>query len=229
MEAIILAGGRGTRLKSVVADLPKPMADIAGSPFLEILLRRLEKFGYSHVILSLGYMAEKIISYVEANQYSMKISFEVENKPLGTGGAIRRALIKCNEDHVYIFNGDTFLDFDVNDTENFWDKEKCPVMVGHYLEDTSRYGRLIVEDGFVTGFIEKGKPNPGFINGGCYVIPLNYLDKWNLDENFSIENDHFAHSINQEKMGFIKSKSIFVDIGVPEDYFRAQKILREMR
>lgn len=229
MEAIILAGGKGTRLKSVVADLPKPMADISGVPFIEILLRRLEKLRFSHVLLSLGYMAEKIISYVESNNYSMTISFEVEGKPLGTGGAIRRALARCREDHVYVFNGDTFLDFNIIDTESFWNEQKCPMIIGHYMSDVSRYGRLEVEEGFVKGFIEKGHSESGFINAGCYLLPLNYLDKWILDENFSIENDHFAHSVKNEKMGFAKSNGLFIDIGVPEEYFRAQELLGELQ
>lgn len=228
MEAIILAGGKGTRLRSVVPDLPKPMADIGGVPFLEILLRRLEKFGFSHVVLSLGYKAEVIISYIENNSYNMQISCEVEQNSLGTGGAARRALSKCTEDHVYILNGDTYLEFDVTDIETIWDAEKKPMILGYYAADTSRYGRLVIQDDLVMGFIEKGEVGSGFINGGCYVIPIRYLDDWPLDKAFSIENDHFPHSIEIEKMRFVELKGMFIDIGIPDDYFRAQELLKDL-
>ena len=107
MEAIVLAGGFGTRLRQVVADVPKPMAPIADRPFLEILLGSLARKGFSQVVLSLGFMAEKISDHFGARFAGMDIAYVVEETPLGTGGAIRLALDACTQDHVFVFNGDT--------------------------------------------------------------------------------------------------------------------------
>ncbi len=113
MEAIVLAGGFGTRLRQVVPDLPKPMAPIAGRPFLEILLLSLYQKGFSRVVLSLGFMAEKIIAHFGDRYVGMDLVYAVEHHPLGTGGAIRVALAQCASDHVFVFNGDTYLDLEV--------------------------------------------------------------------------------------------------------------------
>ena len=113
MEAILLAGGIGTRLRSVVPNLPKPMAPVAGRPFLEILLNSLAKKGFKRVVLSVGYMAEKVVSHFGYNFVGMELVYEIEETPLGTGGAVCKAIAQCNTDHVFVFNGDTYLDLEV--------------------------------------------------------------------------------------------------------------------
>jgi D-glycero-alpha-D-manno-heptose 1-phosphate guanylyltransferase len=113
MEAIVLAGGRGTRLQDVVPVLPKPMAPIAGRPFLEIVLCLLARKGFRRAVLSLGYMADKVVACFGDHFSGMDLIYEIEPRPLGTGGATRQALARCNADHVFVFNGDTYLDLEV--------------------------------------------------------------------------------------------------------------------
>ena len=125
-EAVILAGGFGTRLRSAVPDLPKAMAPVAGKPFLEILLAHLEKKGIRHVILSVGYLAEIIESHFGDSFASLHISYAYEDEPLGTGGALRFAMRQCREDVVLALNGDTFLDVDLEQAGQDWRHHRAP-------------------------------------------------------------------------------------------------------
>jgi len=140
MEAIVRAGGFGTRLRQLVADVPKPMAPIAGRPFLEILLGSLSQKGFSRVVLSLGVMAEKLSDHSGARFAAMDIAYVVEDTPLGTGGAIRLAFEACTQDHVFIFNGDTYIDLEVQSLEQQWQAKRHPIVVGRQVPDTTRYG-----------------------------------------------------------------------------------------
>lgn len=110
MECVVLAGGKGTRLKSVVADLPKCMAEVAGKPFLSYIISSLENVGFHHIILSLGFMHEVVEEWVASLECRARITCVVENVPLGTGGGVRLALQKAAEEDVFILNGDTFLE-----------------------------------------------------------------------------------------------------------------------
>lgn len=222
MEAIILAGGFGTRLKGVVPDLPKPMAPIAGRPFLEILLAMLARKGFTRVILSLGFMAEKIIRHFGDSYLGMELEHEVESQPLGTGGAIRAALARCLTDHVFIFNGDTYLDLKVDELERLWQAGRHPVIVACEVPDTSRYGRLDTANGRVLGFSEKGMAGPGLINAGCYVLPKHILDGFPRGKAFSFEEDFLAKKAVSAHFDLYVAEGHFIDIGVPEDYARAQ-------
>lgn len=222
MEAIVLAGGFGTRLRSVVSDLPKPMALVAGRPFLDILLTLLAKNGFDRVVLSLGYMADKVVSYLGHRYQDMVLVYEIEDTPLGTGGAVRAALQRCREDHVFVFNGDTFLDLEVAQVESLWRKNKGAVLVAREVPDTSRYGCLEVLDGRVTNFLEKGMAGPGLINAGCYVLPRHCLDGFPIGQPFSLESDFLIHSLTTMQIDAFVTEGHFIDIGVPEDYARAQ-------
>jgi len=225
MEAIVLAGGFGTRLREVVPDLPKPMAPIAGRPFLEILLTALAKKGFKRVILSLGFMAEKISNHFGNEYLGMELVYEVESKPLGTGGAVRVALARCVADHVFVFNGDTYLDLEVSDLEQLWQASHCPAIVVREVPDTSRFGRVVLEEGRVTSFLEKGMVGLGLINAGCYVIPKNLLDEFVLGKNFSLESDFFYSAIQQQRFNGFVTHGLFIDIGVPDDFELAQTLL----
>lgn len=222
MEAVILAGGFGTRLREVVADVPKPMAPVSGRPFLEIVLSVLSRQGFRRVVLSLGYMAETIVSHFGGRYKKLELVYEIEDSPLGTGGAVRAALQQCHNDHVYIFNGDTFLDLEVSQVEAVWQRNHHPVIVAREVLDTARYGRLHVTDGLVTGFAEKGVVGPGLINAGCYALPLHCLDAFEVGRRFSLETDYFMCSVPQLHIDAFVTKGHFIDIGVPEDYMRAQ-------
>jgi D-glycero-alpha-D-manno-heptose 1-phosphate guanylyltransferase len=225
MEAIVLAGGFGTRLREVVPDLPKPMASIAGRPFLEILLSMLARQGFTRVILSIGFMAEKIISHFGDSYLEMKLVYEVESQPLGTGGAIRAALQHCTTDHVFIFNGDTYLALEVDELECLWQVNRHPVIVVREVTDTARFGRVDMCDGRINAFLEKGMSGTGLINAGCYVLPKNALDDFPLGKPFSLETEFFIKQLQCIRFDGFVTQGCFIDIGVPDDYELAQTML----
>lgn len=224
-EAIVLAGGFGTRLRELVPDWPKPMAPVAGHPFLEIVLRSLAAKGFSRVVLSLGYMAEKISSHFGDHFAGMALVYVVEDQPLGTGGAVRLALSQCKQEPVFVLNGDTFLDLEADDIERLWLEHRRPIIVAREVPDTARYGRLMVQDGLVKSLTEKGVAGPGLINAGFYVLDRTQLDAFELNQPFSIEADFLAKAVEKMPVDVFVTQGQFIDIGVPEDYHRAQKEL----
>lgn len=226
MEAIILAGGMGTRLREVVCDVPKPMAPIAGQPFLKILLTSLANKGVNRVILSVGYMAEKICDYFGSSFNKMELIYVREKEPLGTGGAIRVALSHVKGDHAFIFNGDTFLDLDVTSIEDLWKINQRSIIVGCEVPDTKRYGRLLHENHVASGFTE-GISGSGLINGGVYVLYKNELNSFPLFSKFSFESDYLVRAVANKKFDLFITKGRFIDIGIPEDYARASVVLRD--
>jgi D-glycero-alpha-D-manno-heptose 1-phosphate guanylyltransferase len=228
MEAAILAGGLGTRLRAAVPDLPKPMAAIAGRPFLEIVLASLARKGFSRIILSLGHMAEKVVSHFGTSFEGMDLIYEIEASPLGTGGALRQALERASSDHVFVFNGDTFLDLEVPELEAFWQARRLSTIVGKNVADTRRYGRLETEGQRVIGFTAKGLPGPGLINAGCYVLPTDALDMFEPGQAFSLEADFLAAAVKTQRFALFTTDSFFIDIGIPDDYLRAQAQLAGM-
>lgn len=225
MEAIVLAGGLGTRLRAIVPDVPKPMAPVAGRPFLEILLESLSRKGFDRVILSIGFMAETISSHFGNSYAGMRIEYSIEDTPLGTGGAVRLALTKAVEDHVFVFNGDTYLDLNVSEVEVLWNLHHFPIVVAREVSDTARYGRLSAVDGWVTAFAEKGGTGAGLINAGCYVFRLNELDAFPVGSMFSLEADYLEKHIYVDRVVAYVCTGIFIDIGVPDDFKVAQTML----
>lgn len=221
-EAIVLAGGFGTRLRQVVPDCPKPMAPIAGRPFLEILLEALARKGFGRVVLSLGFMADRIVGHFGVRFAGLEIAYVVEEQPLGTGGAVRLAMSECHEDHVYVFNGDTFLDLEVDAVEQHWLGNRHPIIVGQEVPDAARYGRLLTSNGQVNGFSEKGVGGPGLINAGCYIFNRGQLDHFDLNAAFSLETDYLAKAVSETPIDLFVTAGQFIDIGVPEDFLRAQ-------
>jgi D-glycero-alpha-D-manno-heptose 1-phosphate guanylyltransferase len=143
---LLLAGGFGTRLKHLLPDLPKPMALVAGRPFLEILLNFLDRRGFRRVVLSLGYMADKIIGHFGDRFQNVALVYEIEKSPLGTGKAVRLSLERCASDHVFVLNGDTYIDLEVAEVEGRWQDHHTPLIVACEVPDTFRHGRLNVSD-----------------------------------------------------------------------------------
>jgi len=227
MEAIVLAGGFGTRLREVVPDLPKPMAPIAGRPFLEILLHELASKGFQRVILSLGFMADSISAFFGDHFAGMTIVSVVETRPLGTGGGVRLAMDFVESDHVYIFNGDTFLDLEISLVEALWQSRKDSILVARSVPDTARYGRLVIQAGRVTAFTEKGGSGPGFINAGCCVFPNTQLDNLAAGVAFSLEQDVLMPLAQSGALAAFVTDGQFIDIGIPEDFYRAQSLLAD--
>ena len=222
MEAIVLAGGFGTRLRTVVSDVPKPMAPIAGRPFLEVLLDALAENGVSHVVLAGGYKKESIRSHFGRAYQSITLDYSVEDTPLGTGGAIKKALALCHDDDVLIVNGDTFFDVDFKKMMTTHKECGAPVtMAIREMTHFSRYGTIAVNDGNVTRMIEKKPCEQGYINGGIYCVSRHLLDDVTEDA-FSFESDFLAKAVSSMKIRAFISNGYFIDIGVPEDYARAQ-------
>lgn len=221
-EAIVLAGGLGTRLKAVVTDTPKPMAPIGGRPFLSILLERLAAQGIGRVVLSVGYKASDIVNYFGKSFAGMEVDYEIEARPLGTGGAVRASLARCTSDPVLVLNGDTFLELDIATLNELWTLHHAPVIVARDIADTSRYGKLVTRDSRVVGFEEKSTGGPGLINAGVYLFPRALAERFPDAVNFALERDFLAHEVRCQEFRLFVSNGYFIDIGVPEDYARAQ-------
>jgi len=222
MEAIVLAGGFGTRLRQVVADVPKPMAPIAGRPFLEILLGLLARRGFTRVMLSVGYLADTITSHFGDSFGGMQLVYVHEDEPLGTGGGVRLAMEHVAADHVFVFNGDTFLDLEVDQVEARWQARHRPLIVGREVPDTARYGRLLHENQLATGFTEKGVAGPGLINAGCYVLTPGQLKPFTPGRAFSLESGFLEPAVARGEFDVFVTSGKFIDIGIPEDFQRAQ-------
>ncbi|EAI2260865.1 nucleotidyltransferase family protein [Campylobacter coli] len=214
MQAIVLAGGLGTRLKSVVQDLPKPMAPINGKPFLAFVLEYLKKQGIAEVILSVSYKYELIQEYFKDEFHGMKIHYNIEKELLGTGGAIKDAL-KLIQNQVYVLNGDTIFDIDLK--KLFLNNSKICIALKQ-MQNFDRYGTVNVDDqGIVTSFEEKVFKKQGLINGGIYLLKKDIFDNFDLEKKFSFEK------FLQENFELLKIQTqifndYFIDIGVPEDY-----------
>ncbi len=223
MEAIILAGGKGTRLRSVVSDVPKPMAPIGGRPFLEILLDDLETKGIHHVVLAVGYKKGQIISHFGQKYKSIELEYSSEDEPLGTGGAIRKALGKCSKSHVFVVNGDTFFDLDYIEMYRFAERIQAPLVVAvKEMSCFNRYGSLDVQSGRIVGYNEKQFCEKGIINGGIYLMRQELLSCVQ-QEAFSFEKDFMEKYYRDLRIPVFFSEGYFIDIGVPEDYARAQE------
>jgi len=225
MEAIILAGGFGTRLKSVVADLPKPMAPVNGQPFLALLLDALHENGFTRIILSVGYRYEVIRDYFGASYRGMALAYAVESSPLGTGGAIALALGLAEQEAVFVFNGDTYLEIDAIGLSACWQKTHLPIIVVRHVPDAGRYGRVEFKHGRITTFHEKGEAVEGFINAGCYILPKNVFDDYRLPESFSFETDYLPRALKNGSIMACPCDGLFIDIGIPKDYSKAQQLL----
>ena len=224
MEAIILAGGQGTRLQSVVSDVPKPMAAIQGRPFLDYLLKWLENNTVSRIVLSTGYKSELIKSYYGAKFGLLSIEYSVEDTPLGTGGAIKEALQLCHNESVFVINGDTFFDVDLSVLQERHLKTSADITIAlKEMQNPDRYGTVCLDNGVVTSFCEKQNIRHGLINGGVYVVTPDSFARSGLPTKFSFEND-FLHLEDLVIHG-VEFSGSFIDIGCPEDYALAQKLI----
>lgn len=223
MQAVILAGGFGTRLKSVISDIPKPMAPIRDVPFLSYILNELDKQGFTKVVLAVGYLHEIIESYYGSRYKNIEILYSVEDEPLGTGGCVKRAFDYLDDEYVFVINGDTMLKVDFKDI-NY---PTNVLIVCKHMENTSRYGRIFQENGLITKFLEKGYNGEGYINGGIYLFKRDIFQQFPMPNKFSMEKDFFEMYLENLKITVYLTKGYFIDIGIPEDYERAQVELYE--
>lgn len=220
MEAIILAGGFGTRLSKVVSDVPKPMAPVNNRPFLEYLLDDLNEKGIKKVILAVGYKKEIIKNYFKNKYKELEIIYSEENTPLGTGGAIKKALMLCKTENIFIINGDTFFDVDLKGMYEFHKEKNSKLTVAiKEMENFDRYGSIILSKDKIIKFEEKKYVDKGYINGGIYLLNKDILD--NIEKKtFSFEKDILENEeFKMERYGY-SSEGYFIDIGIPEDYHK---------
>jgi D-glycero-alpha-D-manno-heptose 1-phosphate guanylyltransferase len=223
MEAIVLAGGKGTRLSAVVPNLPKPMAPVAGRPFLSYLLHRLQTQGVRRVCLSTGYMGEVVRGAYGSSFEGMEIAYAQEETPLGTGGAVRMSLAFTREEDVFVMNGDTFAELDLRLMKDLHlaARSRLTLALTH-VADTARYGAVDVADGRIVGFSEKGAVGPGYINAGVYLLRRDLFEDMNLPKAFAFEQDVVVRQLAALRPRAFLTSGYFIDIGVPEDYQRAQ-------
>ena len=231
--AIILAGGMGTRLKTIISDLPKPMAPIMNVPFLTYQLNYLKHFGIKKVIFSVGYLSEKIIAHYNQSFENINIEYSIEKNPLGTGGGIRMAMSNLKEDLVLILNGDSFFDLNLEQFYNLHLEQKAEFSLAlRYVNNSERYGNIeFNSSNQITSFIEKNQLNQsGYINAGVYILSKKlYLQNTKPNINFSIEKDFFEKQLNQLIIKGFEFKDYFIDIGIPEDYLKAQDDFKEFK
>lgn len=232
-EAIILAGGLGTRLRSVVADQPKCMAPINGKPFLFYVINYLQKNGIEKFIFSVGYKHEAIEEYLQNDYSSLDYEISFETKPLGTGGGIKLAIEKATEQNILACNGDTLFKIDLQELDNFHKAKyaDCSLCLKP-MENFDRYGVVELNDnGSIYSFKEKKFYDSGLINGGVYALNVEQFKKENLPVKFSFEKDYLERNTQLSSAGKIKlfgliQEEYFIDIGIPEDYERAKVELK---
>ena len=225
MQAILLCGGMGTRLRSVVSDRPKPMADICGKPFLQYLLEMLRDKGITEVIFALGYMGEMIEDYFQdGSAFGLKIAYSYEEEPLGTGGAIRNALPKILEEEVLVLNADTYFPMDYQGLYRFHQENDGDFSLAtRAVPDISRYGAVRRDAaGRILAWNEKledgGQPLAGEINGGIYVMKKSLIAEIPEGKQ-SLEQDCIPKWISEGKRIFgLPFDGYFMDIGIPKDY-----------
>ena len=223
MKAIVLAGGLGTRLRERLPDLPKPMAPVAGRPFLEYVLDLLVAGGIREIILSVGYRADNIMAHFGEHYRSAVLRYSIESEPLGTGGAVANALKAEGDDSVLVLNGDTFLNIDYAAFLRWYQQDPTQLaMVLRAVPDVSRYGSVLVTNGRVTNLGEKGRVGPGLINAGVYVVQHGIFEKFGFSGKFSLEADFFQQYLKVFTARAFMTDAYFIDIGIPVDFDRAQ-------
>ena len=228
-EAIVLAGGLGTRLRSVLKGLPKPMAPVGGRPFLEYLLRYLQQNGIEKVILSVGYKWEVIRAYFGDSFEGIEIVYSVENEPLGTGGAVKKSLSFVNSNDVFIVNGDTFFNIDLKEFFAFHKKKRSVLSIAlKPMSQFDRYGNVKIDDNNrIVSFEEKGYYESGLINGGIYLLNKDFFMDLDWKDKFSFEKDFLEKCYKFYEFYGLPFDSYFIDIGVPEDYEKAKRDFEE--
>ncbi len=227
-EAIILAGGLGTRLRSVVADVPKVMATVAGKPFLHYIIKKLIDEKVARIVLAVGYKHEIIQAFIAQSNYEAEIVFSVEHEPRGTGGAIKLALEHAKQENVFIINGDSFFDC------NF---ER--LMQGHLIHDADislalkpmqnfeRYGTVELNEHRIIQFNEKKYCEDGLINAGIYILKRSIFNALSLPKIFSMEKEVFESLTATLKLIGFPFTNYFIDIGIPEDFEKVQKDFKQ--
>lgn len=221
MEAIILAGGYGTRLRSVCSDRPKPMALVQEKPFLEHLLEYWKRQGASHFILSVGYLHQIITHYFGTHYQGIPIDYAIENEPLGTGGGLLQSIdyLHHPDSTFLVLNGDTFFDVPLS---TFFHKGEVTLAL-YKVKNNTRYHGVTLDDSCQIHKIDA--LNSDLINGGCYLFSKNCLNRFRQMEPISLEREILPSLINQGSCYGQRFDGLFIDIGIPEDYKRSHLVI----
>ncbi|MCI8886911.1 MAG: NTP transferase domain-containing protein [Hungatella sp.] len=223
MEAILLAGGLGTRLRSVVSDRPKPMALIEEKPFMEYVVRELAMQGIDQIIFAVGYKGTMVEEYFgDGKAFGIKALYAYEETLLGTAGAIKNGARLMKGDQVLVLNADTFYRMDYGRLVRQRQEQNLDMaLVLRQVEDVSRYGQAVLTGGLLTGFNEKtSRKRPGTINGGVYLMTRQLIDRVPQGK-VSLENDMIPRWLSEgRRLGGFVNDGYFIDIGIPKDYFR---------
>jgi len=231
-EVLILCGGEGRRLRSMISDVPKPMAPIGDKPFLYHLVKNITQQGFHDFCLLTGYKTEHISDYFQNNFKNLNIRFSVEDVPLGTGGAIFKAAKTSPFKKFLVLNGDTFFNIDLKKFIQNWKVGTLKIAL-KYTDNALRYGVVEVDaQGKVISFLEKGASGShntkNLINGGIYILDASLLEGNAEDDKFiSLENDVFPKLLKEGKIFSSPFEDEFIDIGVPEDYIRASLLIEQ--
>ena len=227
MEAIILAGGFGTRLQNAIKGIPKPMATINNNPFLDYVFYYLKNNGITNVILSVYYKSDVIRQYYNSAYNGIKITYSNDKAPLGTGGAIRAALSKSTNTNVFVINGDTYFEIDFYRLMEKHTKNNNDITLSlKPMSNFNRYGFVKTKiDGKIIAFEEKEYQKYGEIDGGVYLIKNNIFEMNEDIENFQF-SDFIKNNLNSLNIGSVSFDKLFIDIGTPEDLAKASEILK---
>ncbi len=223
MECILLAGGLGTRLQETVKELPKCMAPVNNLPFLHYVFNYLEQQQVDRVILSLGFKHEYITDWLETQKRSFAVDYVIENERLGTGGGIQLAMNKARAEDVFVLNGDTMFMVDLNEMHEFHKtKTSATTIALKRMFNFDRYGVVnITPEGKIASFEEKQHKNEGLINGGIYLVQKDQFLSRNMPEKFSFEKEYLEAFTNEGLFYGYASEGYFIDIGIPDDYYKA--------
>jgi D-glycero-alpha-D-manno-heptose 1-phosphate guanylyltransferase len=226
-EAIILAGGLGTRLQQAVPELPKCLAPVNGMPFIQYVVNHLASQKIERIILSLGYRSEQVKEYFEKTPQGLEMVYVTEPEPLGTGGAIKLAIQQARSSQVLVTNGDSLNTVNLEQLANAHHLFHATATISlKPMKKFSRYGSVLLhENGHVTSFREKLYCEEGLINTGVYAIDRLRFNEWAFPEKFSFEKDFLEkYCVEGIVSGFVQD-AYFIDIGIPEDYERANREL----
>lgn len=232
IDAIILAGGKGTRLRSVVSDIPKPLAPVNGRPFLDILLSQLDSFDcINKAVLAVGYKSEIVIErYKDCKDYKFEIVFSLEKELLGTGGAIKKAVHLTDSEDILVLNGDSYAEVDINEIIKVHTENNALItMVLKEVNDAGRFGSVRLNAKNRITFFEEKKDTsePGLINAGIYLMKKKLFDRIEDNKVISLEKDILPGLIHKGIYGYIATGK-FIDIGIPETYMSSGEYLREV-
>ena len=228
MQSIILCGGLGTRLREVIGEKQKTMADVKGTPFLVLLIDFLKKQGIRDFIFACGYKKEEIENYFgDGKKFGIKVDYAIEKEPLGTGGAIRNCLEFIKEEKVFVLNGDTLFEallMPLIVNMNHFDTQASIIV--RQIEDKSRYGTVKIENvddngGLIKSFEEKieNEDNSNYINGGIYLMKKSLIQTIEANKKISFEKELMPMWLEQKKkIGAVISNANFIDIGTKESY-----------